>query len=141
MASHLLLCDIMGRLELILIGLIGHLKTHFPTMYRLFLVLKDCDKPPTNDEIAIASGKKMLDPTKAAEYVVKLEKVSATLVDAFAKQNKQAVVHSLLFVLLMHCLMDLFQEANWDQDTFEWLLAEWMVECDQPFTEVDQPSF
>ena len=33
------------------------------------------------------------------------------------------------------------QEANWDQDTFEQLLAEWMVACDQPFEEVDQPEF
>jgi hypothetical protein len=43
-------------------------------MYRLFLVLKDRYKPPTDDEIAIASGKKTLDPAKAAEYLVKLEK-------------------------------------------------------------------
>jgi hypothetical protein len=57
-------------------------------MYRLFLILKDRDEPPTDDEVAIASGKKTLDPTKAAEYLVKLEKASATLVDAFAKQNR-----------------------------------------------------
>jgi hypothetical protein len=63
-------------------------------MYRLFLVLKDRDEPPTDDEIAIASGKKTLDPTKAAEYLVKLEKASATLVDAFAKQNQQAKLSS-----------------------------------------------
>jgi hypothetical protein len=27
-------------------GLTGHLKTHFPAIYRLFLLLKDCNKAP-----------------------------------------------------------------------------------------------
>ena len=89
---------ITSEIQYISIGLIRHLKTHFPTMYRLFLVLKDCDEPPTKDEIAIAFGKKTLDPTKAAEYLVKLEKASVTLVDAFAKQNQQAAVNSFLFL-------------------------------------------
>jgi hypothetical protein len=67
-------------------------------MYRLFLVLKDRDEPPTDDEVAIASGKKTLDPTKAAEYLVKLGKASETLIDAFAKQNQHAAVHTLFLV-------------------------------------------
>lgn len=33
------------------------------------------------------------------------------------------------------------QEAKWDQETFERLLVEWMVACDQPFEEVNQPEF
>ena len=68
-------------------------------MYQLFLILKDHDKPPTNDEVAITSGKKTLDPTKAAEYLVKLEKVLTTIVDAFAKQNQQAAVHTHFFIV------------------------------------------
>jgi hypothetical protein len=68
-------------------------------MYWPFLILKDCDEPPTNDEVAIASGKKTLDPTKAAEYLVKLEKASATIVDAFAKQNQQAAVRTHFFIV------------------------------------------
>jgi hypothetical protein len=35
----------------------------------------------------------------------------------------------------------LFQDEEWSQDEFEKLLAEWMVVCDQPFDEVDEPSF
>ena len=42
------------------IGLVGHLKTHFPIMYRLYLILKDRSEPATNEELAIASGKKVL---------------------------------------------------------------------------------
>ena len=74
-------------------------------MYRLFLVLKDRDEPPTEDEIAIASRKKTLDPMKAAEYLVKLEKASATLVDALAKQNQQGAVNSFFFFFFSLCLI------------------------------------
>jgi hypothetical protein len=63
-------------------------------MYRLYLVLKEHGAPPTDDKIAIASGRKTLDPTKAAEYLVKLEKASATLIDAFAHQNQKSAVSS-----------------------------------------------
>jgi len=35
----------------------------------------------------------------------------------------------------------ILQQAKWDQEKFEWLLAEWMVMCDQPFSEVDKPLF
>jgi hypothetical protein len=63
-------------------------------MYQLFLVLKEHGAPPTDDEIAIASGKKTLDLTKAAEYLVKLEKALATLIDAFAHQNQKSTVTS-----------------------------------------------
>ena len=138
------MCVITSDIQYISIGLVGHLKTHFPAMYRLFLVLKDRDEPPSEDEIAIASGKKTFDPTKAAEYLVKLEKASATLVDAFAKQNQQAAVNSFLFFQSLPrplFVNKILQEANWDQETFERLLSEWMVTCDQPFSEVDQPSF
>lgn len=35
----------------------------------------------------------------------------------------------------------LLEQANWDQETFEQLLTEWMVACDQPFEEVNQLEF
>ncbi|KAG1795435.1 uncharacterized protein HD556DRAFT_1188586, partial [Suillus plorans] len=89
-------------------SLIGHIKTHFPAMYHLYLCLKDCVESPTEDKVTIASGTKTLDPTQAVEYLLKLEKTSSNI------------------------------EANWDQGTFERLLAEWMVTCDQPFEEVDR---
>jgi hypothetical protein len=87
----------MQSIKLPAIGLIGHIKAHFPTMYRLYLVLKGRTEPPTNDEIAIASGKKPLDPAKAAEYFVKLEKATVTLVDVFTQQNQKAAVHTCSF--------------------------------------------
>lgn len=73
-------------------GLTGHLKTHFPAMYRLFLLLKDRDEPPTDEEQAIAAGKKVLDPTKATEYLVRLEKALTSIVDIFTQQHQHAAV-------------------------------------------------
>ena len=52
-----------------LTGLVGHLKTHFPAMYRLYIILKDCTDPPTNEELAIASTKKVLDVEAANAYI------------------------------------------------------------------------
>ena len=48
-------------------------------MHRLYLILKDHKEPPTNDEIAIAAGRKVLDPALAADYLVQLEKTSTIL--------------------------------------------------------------
>lgn len=73
-------------------GLIGHIKTHFPAMYHLYLCLKDCVESPTKDEVAIASGKKSLDPMQAAEYLLELEKSLSNIVDAFVQQNKRVIV-------------------------------------------------
>ncbi|KAG1841278.1 hypothetical protein F4604DRAFT_1939544 [Suillus subluteus] len=77
-------------------GLIGHLKTHFPPMYRLYLILKSRGTPPTEDELKMAQGEKVLDPDAAAAYLTQLEQASANLVDAFNKQvNKtfETAVH------------------------------------------------
>lgn len=59
-------------------------------MHHLYLVLKDWDTLPTDDEFAFASGKKILDPTKAAEYLVSLEKASIIIVQVFNDQNQWA---------------------------------------------------
>ena len=92
------------------------------------------------DEVSIAAAKKVLDPNTAADYLIKLEKSSSTLIDALHRQNERAAV----------CLSDLaifnedangMQEVKWDQEEFEKRLAEWIVVCDQSFDEVDKPEF
>jgi len=62
-------------------------------MYRLFLLLKDRNEPPTDEEKAIASGTKILDPAKATEYLARLEKASTNVVDIFTQQHQRAAVH------------------------------------------------
>ena len=58
-------------------------------MYWLFLILKDCHEPPTDAEITLASCKKTLDQTEAAEYLVKLEKALASIVDALLSRTRE----------------------------------------------------
>ncbi|KAG2139130.1 uncharacterized protein EDB93DRAFT_1071536, partial [Suillus bovinus] len=109
---------IMRAMKSSLNGLIGHLKTHFPPMYRLYLLLKSHGTPPTNDELRIAWGEKVLNPAAAAQYLVQLEQASVNIFDAFNKQVTKAF-------------------GDWNQARFEELLAQWLVACDQPFEEVE----
>ncbi|KAG1781172.1 hypothetical protein EV702DRAFT_956436, partial [Suillus placidus] len=99
-------------------GLIGHLKTHFPPLYRLYILLKSRGTAPTDDELRIARGEKVLDATSAAQYLVQLEQSSVNIVDTFNKQVTKAF-------------------GDWNQARFEELLAQWLVACDQPFEEVE----
>ena len=64
-------------------------------MHQLYLVLKDCKEPPTDDEIAIASGRKILEPEKATDYLLKLEKASSNLINIFKQQSQWAAVSFL----------------------------------------------
>ncbi|KAG1783661.1 hypothetical protein EV702DRAFT_1190682 [Suillus placidus] len=100
-------------------GLIGHLKT---PMYRLYLVMKSHGTLPTEDELKLAQGEKVLDPDAVAAYLMQLEQVSANLVDAFNKQVNKVF-------------------GDWSQEKFEDLFAKWLVACDQPFKEVEKPEF
>ena len=68
-------------------------------MYQLFCILNNRDEPPTEDEIAVAQGRKMMDPKVADEWLQKLEKSSKNLSDMFKRQIDQTAVCSLLFVL------------------------------------------
>jgi len=54
-------------------GLINHLKTHFPAMFQMYCILKDRAKPPTPEEVAIASAKQALDAKSESEYIRRLE--------------------------------------------------------------------
>ncbi|KAG2052458.1 hypothetical protein BDR06DRAFT_838528, partial [Suillus hirtellus] len=92
-------------------GLISHLKTHFPPMYQLYLLLKSCGTPPTDDELKIVWGEKVLN-------AIQLKQASVNIVDAFNKQVTKAF-------------------SDWNQAKFEELLAQWLVACDQPFEEVE----
>ena len=87
-----LLTEARSLLSINSLGLIGHLKNHFPAMHRLYLLLKDCAEPPTEEEKAIATTHKSLNPTTAAEYLKKLEKASVNIVNLFNQQHQQMAV-------------------------------------------------
>ncbi|KAJ8515669.1 hypothetical protein ONZ45_g6946 [Pleurotus djamor] len=120
--GHRKILTITKAMRYSLNGLTGHLKTHFPAMYRLYLVLKFRTTGPTDSEIAIAHAETVLDAETAATYVSSLEQASENIVAAFNRQATQA-------------------KGPWDQDKFEELLAKWIIACDQPFDEVDKPEF
>jgi hypothetical protein len=70
-------------------------------MYKLYLLWKSHGTLPTEDELKIAQGEKLLDPNAAADYIHQLEQASANIVDAFNKQVNKAfisisVCHSLI---------------------------------------------
>jgi len=69
---------------------------HFPAMYRLYLILKDHTDPPTDEEIVIASGEKVLDAEGIDTYLEHVDIASANLRSMFVKQTQENAV-SLLF--------------------------------------------
>jgi hypothetical protein len=75
-------------------GLVGHLRSTFKPLFELYLVMKSRSglQPPTADEIMYASGQKPFNSAAHALYVDKLEEHTASIKDAFAKQNAAAVV-------------------------------------------------
>ncbi|TFK33992.1 hypothetical protein BDQ12DRAFT_669813 [Crucibulum laeve] len=102
-------------------GLLGNLKTKFPAMYKLYLILKAHPTLPTEDEIAIASGKKVLNVEEASKYIMKLESALQNIIYALEQQ----AIHAA---------------GEFKQDVFEDLLAKWIVACDQLFDEVEKPE-
>ncbi|KAH9007903.1 hypothetical protein EDB84DRAFT_1247620, partial [Lactarius hengduanensis] len=75
-------------------GLINHLKSHFPSMFWLYCILKDRAELPTAEEVVVALGKQALDAISEAEYLKKLEEASVNIRKAFASQVAQAAVRS-----------------------------------------------
>ncbi len=72
--------------------LVNNLHVHVKPMYQLYSILKDCDEPPTPDEINIASAKRQLDWKTEAEYLQKLEKSLENIKKAFQNQQTHAIV-------------------------------------------------
>src|SRR5882762_1782825 len=61
-------------------------------MHCLYLILKDQEEPPTEEEKDIAAGKKSLDQACAAEYLVEMEKASMSIINLFNQQHQHAAV-------------------------------------------------
>lgn len=65
-------------------------------MYRLYSILKErVNKPVTQEEINIASGKTPLEPGAVTEFIAELENNTENIKRAFAKQKQQALVREL----------------------------------------------
>src|SRR5882724_8640805 len=73
-------------------GLISHLHSKFKSMHQLWLILHERDGHATEDEIAVASGQKDLDPDTATGYFRVLQEQSEGIKAAFEKCLAQAAV-------------------------------------------------
>lgn len=71
-------------------------------MYRLYEHLKVRSGPPTQDELDIASGRKIIDGATVRPHVPQLEKASKNIVDAFQRQAVQAAASSLACIFYDH---------------------------------------
>ena len=89
----LLFTDIVSQKSIV--GLVGHLKSHFPAMHMFYIILKDHTEPPTDDELAIASAEKVLDTEAANAYLRQVEVASENLLSMFAKQSQENKVSKI----------------------------------------------
>ena len=72
-------------------------------MYRLYLILKNCTEPPTDEELDIACGKKVLDADAANSYLGCVEVAStANLLSMFTKQSQDNVVSKSIFIIILY---------------------------------------
>ncbi|KAF8222045.1 hypothetical protein L208DRAFT_1324604, partial [Tricholoma matsutake] len=100
-----------------------NLKAVSAPMYHLYLAMKEQSPDQiTMEEIAVASGNKVLDPGVVSEFLCKVESSNVTIQSAFKKQVKSAA-------------------GPWNQEKFEDMLAKWIVATDQPLSTVDEPEF
>ena len=71
-------------------------------MHRLYLAMKEHSPDQiTVEAIAIASGKKVLDPGAMSEFLRKLESANTTIRSAFEKQVEAAAVSGTFFLHLL----------------------------------------
>jgi hypothetical protein len=67
---------------------------HFKLLFKLYMVLKDQDAPPTGDEVAFTSSYKEFAGQDQAEYVKALEARASMIASAFLRQETTAMVLS-----------------------------------------------
>ena len=110
-----------------MLGLVNHLRVHFPAMHCLYLVLKERSEGANEDEIVVAQGWKPLDPTKASEYLQQLETASANITQMFAKQSQRAAV-SLHIWFKNYCSLKPLSERELGPGKI-WTVACWVDGC------------
>ncbi|KAJ6454441.1 hypothetical protein C8R47DRAFT_997278 [Mycena vitilis] len=122
-------------------GLQTHLRTKFPIMHRLYEAMSRRQTPPTQEEIDLARGASVMDAAAAAEYLGKVEAVTANIVKLFEAQVRSSTVRQTLLSLEYLIACSRHTQGDWDQAKFESLLTEWIVATDQPFDSVEQVEF
>lgn len=86
--------------------MINYLKTASPPMYRLYTHFKErpASQPPTEEEIDVAAGKKVLTTAQAKTWFRNLENASSNIRQALEQQAAAASV-SLPMCLIVRLLI------------------------------------
>ena len=80
--------------------MINNLKACSPAMYHLFILLRDrraSGVDTTDEDIEVASGKRVLDPRQTRAYLKNLESASDDIGRAFKKQAEVAAVRLSIY--------------------------------------------
>lgn len=83
------------------LGLVGHIRVHFPGMFRLYEVLHKRSEPPTAEEIEIAAARKTLDDKATNTYLKELEARTENIVRSIAQQKARATV--CFYLPIIYC--------------------------------------
>jgi hypothetical protein len=73
-------------------GLIGHLKSKFPHLYKYYIILKSKKTPITGDEIKMAEGTIEFDVAMVDGFFARIESETKTIVEAFNRQQLKSDV-------------------------------------------------
>ena len=65
------------------------------------MVLKECNMPPSADELAFASGHKDFTGENQAIYIKALEARASTIASAFMRQEQASIVSYILCIIVM----------------------------------------
>ncbi|EEB93730.1 hypothetical protein MPER_07576, partial [Moniliophthora perniciosa FA553] len=101
-------------------GLIGHLSSKFPAMFKFYKYLQDRGTELSEEELKIARGEKQLDPEAMAKFLGKLDADVNTILKAFKRQT-------------------LKNENDFDYNVFKDLLCNYLIAQDHPFDTVECP--
>ena len=78
---------IVTKMTMILIGLIGNLKSTSTPMYHLYLAMKEHSPDQiTKEEILVASGQKVINPGAVSQFISRVESANEDIRHAFEKQ-------------------------------------------------------
>ena len=94
----------------------------------------------TKEEISVASRQKVIDSGAISAFISQAESANEDIRRALERQAQVTAVSE------QHGLVSKFSDVDilkgpWDQETFEDLLAKWIIATDQPFYTVDEPKF
>ena len=108
-------------------------------MFSLYSAINSC--LATQEEIDLASGQTIFDPSKHSNYI---KSIQVSQLDICHALQNQANVAAVSWQHIRYCSIQPFiflYQGPWNQVKFENMLAEWIFLTNQPFNLVDNTAF